>query len=88
MVQQIEPLFVNFEAMNINLPMVILVPMIIIFAIAGTIAFIKLIQGLIKLLFGKKGKKIIDDLNNFNMNVESRTDNLRKDFHFSEDNQS
>jgi len=75
-IQRIEAFFRSLEAMGLNLPLFVLVPLIMILAIVGTVILVKAIQWLIKLVLGEKGKRFIDSFTDFTMHVDEQTKDL------------
>lgn len=79
LIQKIEAFFAGLEAMGLSLPMVILVPLVMVLAIAGTVILVKSIQWLICLIFRDKGRKFVEGITDWTLHVDEHTKNLADD---------
>ena len=76
LIQKIEAFFAGLEAMGLNLPMVVLVPLIMVLTIAGTVILVKSIQWIICLVFRDRGRKFVDGFTDWTSHVEEYTKNV------------
>jgi len=76
LIQKIEAFFAGLEAMGLNLPMVVLVPLIMVLTIAGAVILVKSIQWIICLVFRDRGRKFVDGFTDWTSHVDDHTKNL------------